>query len=72
MEEIKKKILLLINQDFMKNHFGYKNDLENLNTIDELVLWINTHRHLFNIYFRQDLDKILVSLKDKSHSTYNC
>ena len=46
-----------------------KNDLENLNTTDELVLWINKHRHLFNIYFRQDLDKILVSLKDKSHST---
>ena len=68
MEEIKKKILLLINQDFMKNHFGYKNDLKNINTKDEMIFWINKHRHLFNIYFRQDLDNILQLLLDNSNS----
>jgi hypothetical protein len=62
MEDFKKKIIVLINQEFMKNYFNYKEDLKQINTRDELVLWINNNRHLFNIYFRKDLDKILDEL----------
>ena len=62
MEDFKKKIIVLINQEFMKNYFNYKEDLKQINTRDELVLWINNNRHLFNIYFRTDLDKILDEL----------
>jgi hypothetical protein len=62
MEHIKKKIKLLINQDFMKNYNHYKNDLNNITNKKDLIIWINNNRHLFNIYFRQDLDKILYEL----------
>jgi hypothetical protein len=62
MENIKKKIKLLINQDFMKNYSHYKNDLNNITNKVDLINWINNNRHLFNIYFRQDLDKILYEL----------
>jgi len=62
MEQIKKKIKLLINQDFMKNYNHYKNDLNNITNKNELITWINNNRHLFNIYFRQDLDKIIYEL----------
>jgi hypothetical protein len=66
MEDFKKKILILINQEFMKNYFNYKEDLKKINTKDDLVLWINYNRHLFNIYFRKDLDKILDELSNQN------
>jgi hypothetical protein len=62
MDIIKNKILVLINQEFMRNHIQNKIDLENITTRDDLRIWINNNRHLFNIYFKNDLDKILTDL----------
>jgi hypothetical protein len=67
MEDIIKKITLLINQEFMKNHFQYKNDLKKIDTKEEIILWINKNRHLFNIYFRQDLDNIISGLLNNNN-----
>ena len=65
MEEIKNKIKKLIDEDktrFIKNYIDYKLEVDKLDSYSEIKIWINNNKSLFNIYFKQDLEQILLTI----------
>jgi len=67
MEEIKNKIKKLIDEDktrFIKNYIDYKLEVDKLDSYSEIKIWINNNKSLFNIYFKQDLEQILLTINN--------
>jgi hypothetical protein len=65
MEEIKNKIKKLIDEDktrFIKNYIDYKLEVDKLDSYSQIKIWINNNKSLFNIYFKQDLEVILLTI----------
>ena len=65
MEEIKNKIKKLIDYDkkrFIKNYITYKSEVDKLNNIQEIKLWINNNKNFFNIYYKHDLEILFNSI----------
>jgi hypothetical protein len=67
MEEIKNKIKKLIDEDktrFIKNYIDYKLEVDKLDSYSQIKIWINNNKSLFNIYFKQDLEVILLTINN--------
>ena len=65
MEEIKNKIKKLIDEDktrFIKNYIDFKLEVDKLESYSDIKIWINNNKSIFNVYFKEDLEQILLTI----------
>lgn len=65
MEEIKNKIKKLIDEDktrFIKNYIDFKLEVDKLDSFSDIKIWINNNKSIFNVYFKEDLEQILLTI----------
>ena len=65
MEEIKNKIKKLIDEDktrFIKNYIDFKLEVDKLESFSDIKIWINNNKSIFNVYFKEDLEQILLTI----------
>jgi hypothetical protein len=63
IQSIKKKIINLIfaERDIITRRYTlYLKEVEQLNNVLDIQLWINNYRHIFSKYGRDDIDKIKI------------